>query len=242
MLKFFRHSRFKFLKEGKFLNYLKYAVGEIVLVVIGILIAVSINNLNEERKQQNLYTTILKTIEDDMASDSLTVHASLEGFNTIDSIYTKILTGKMTQEEYINCEHCANIINRHSPFSYKTKGYEMLKGYADNQMEVKDSLASSILLFYSQITELNSIINDYNKQDVIENLKNWKENHSWFHLSHEERMKDKDFITYLLESSDFKNRVFVQRTLVIKNLKSNMLLFNENAKILLPLIQKKIKD
>ena len=36
MLKFFRNIRYKFIKEGRFINYLKYAVGEIFLVVIGI--------------------------------------------------------------------------------------------------------------------------------------------------------------------------------------------------------------
>jgi hypothetical protein len=44
MIKFFRHIRQQILSENKFSKYLLYAVGEIVLVVIGILIAVSINN------------------------------------------------------------------------------------------------------------------------------------------------------------------------------------------------------
>lgn len=242
MAKFFRKIRFSFLSEGKLLNYMKYAVGEIILVVIGILIAVSLNNLNEKRKQKNLYSTILTIIEDDMISDSITIHAPLKGFNTIDSIYNKILSGKMTLEDYVACEQCVNIINTHSPFTYKTKGYDLLKGYVDIQKNVKDSLVTDILLFYAQITELNKIINDYNKQDVIENLKNWKENHNWFHLEHTERIKDKDFTNYILESPDFKNRVFIQKTLVIKNLKNNMLLFNSNAKILLPLIQQKVAE
>jgi len=49
MIKFFRHIRKQLLTENKFSKYLIYAVGEIVLVVIGILIALSINNWNEER-------------------------------------------------------------------------------------------------------------------------------------------------------------------------------------------------
>jgi len=51
MIKFFRNIRQKLLKEGKTANYLKYAIGEIVLVVIGILIALQINNWNEGRKE-----------------------------------------------------------------------------------------------------------------------------------------------------------------------------------------------
>ena len=55
MIKFFRKIRQNLLSEGKTGKYLKYAIGEIVLVVIGILIALQINNLNQERivKEQN---------------------------------------------------------------------------------------------------------------------------------------------------------------------------------------------
>lgn len=54
MIKFFRRIRKQLLSENKFSKYLIYAVGEIILVVIGILIALQINNLNEERKLNNL--------------------------------------------------------------------------------------------------------------------------------------------------------------------------------------------
>ena len=50
MIKFFRKIRYQLLGEGKTGKYLKYAIGEIVLVVIGVLIALSINNWNEHKK------------------------------------------------------------------------------------------------------------------------------------------------------------------------------------------------
>ena len=50
MIKFFRHIRQNLIMENKTTNYLKYAIGEIILVIIGILIALSINNWNEHRK------------------------------------------------------------------------------------------------------------------------------------------------------------------------------------------------
>ncbi len=49
MIKFFRHIRKQLLTENKFSKYLLYAIGEIVLVVIGILIALSINNWNKRK-------------------------------------------------------------------------------------------------------------------------------------------------------------------------------------------------
>ena len=52
MIKFFRHIRQRLLSEGKFPRYLLYAAGEIILVVIGILIALQINNWNEHQKKK----------------------------------------------------------------------------------------------------------------------------------------------------------------------------------------------
>ena len=50
MIKFFRKIRQKLLSENKFSKYLIYAIGEIILVVIGILIAIQINEWNRDRK------------------------------------------------------------------------------------------------------------------------------------------------------------------------------------------------
>ena len=50
MINFFRKIRKKLADDNKPLKYARYAIGEIVLVVVGILIALSINNWNDERK------------------------------------------------------------------------------------------------------------------------------------------------------------------------------------------------
>ena len=69
MIKFFRKIRQDLLSRGKTGKYFKYAIGEIILVVIGILIALQINNWNENRKvnitKQNYYQQILTDLESD---------------------------------------------------------------------------------------------------------------------------------------------------------------------------------
>lgn len=62
MIKFFRRIRQKLLSENKFSKYLVYALGEIVLVVIGILIALQINNWNEDRKNAIEEKAILENL------------------------------------------------------------------------------------------------------------------------------------------------------------------------------------
>jgi hypothetical protein len=63
MIKFFRRIRQQLLKERRFSKYFFYAIGEIFLVVVGILIAVSINNWNENRKKDKEEISLLVDIK-----------------------------------------------------------------------------------------------------------------------------------------------------------------------------------
>lgn len=71
MIKLFRNIRQKLTAQGKTTNYLKYAVGEIVLVVIGILIALSINTWNENRKDRFFELKMLKEVKTALISDKV---------------------------------------------------------------------------------------------------------------------------------------------------------------------------
>ncbi len=63
MLRFFRSLRQRLLTENKFSKYLLYAIGEILLVVIGILIALQVNTWNEERVEQAEEQAILRQLK-----------------------------------------------------------------------------------------------------------------------------------------------------------------------------------
>ena len=65
MIKFFRKIRQKLLSENKFGKYLKYAIGEILLVMIGILLALQVNNWNEKRRNKINEQFILNSLHQD---------------------------------------------------------------------------------------------------------------------------------------------------------------------------------
>ncbi|MET1258293.1 DUF6090 family protein [Flagellimonas sp. DF-77] len=67
MIQFFRKIRRSLLSENKVSKYLLYAIGEIILVVIGILIALQINNWNEDRKTRKEERTLLISLQNEMA-------------------------------------------------------------------------------------------------------------------------------------------------------------------------------
>lgn len=65
MPRFFNRIRKQLAKENKFFQYSRYAIGEILLVVIGILIALQIDSWNENRKDRNLYINYLVRLKSD---------------------------------------------------------------------------------------------------------------------------------------------------------------------------------
>ena len=87
MIKFFRKIRYNLMETGKTGKYFKYAIGEIILVVIGILIALQINNWNENNKSEKEAHFQLSKLRDNLNSDKAQLKAAISS----DSLYIENL-------------------------------------------------------------------------------------------------------------------------------------------------------
>jgi hypothetical protein len=146
MIKFFRKIRQNLIMENKTSKYLKYAIGEIVLVVIGILIALSINNWNENRKEKTLETKVLiellKSLENNcnvMVQDSIT---RLEWDKSSDIIIFS-LQNNVSYSDSLNI-HFQNARKPGANLSLSSAGYESLKNIGYNII-TSDTLRNNIV-------------------------------------------------------------------------------------------------
>ena len=78
MIKLFRNIRKKLLEQGKLTNYLKYAIGEIFLVVIGILIALQINNWNQTQAERKVEKEYITSLLEDIATDTTNIQLAIK--------------------------------------------------------------------------------------------------------------------------------------------------------------------
>ncbi len=90
MINFFRTIRNRLLREGKTTRYLTYAIGEIILVVIGILIALQINNWNEHRKSMLVEDERLINLLEGLRTDSTSFSQSSQDIKQIDKIHEQL--------------------------------------------------------------------------------------------------------------------------------------------------------
>jgi hypothetical protein len=100
MPRIFNSIRQRLLKENRLTRYLVYAIGEILLVVIGILIAVNINDWNADRKQQREIQQLLTVFEKDLVANIKECNRILGWVASRDSLCEVIMQGKATREMY----------------------------------------------------------------------------------------------------------------------------------------------
>ena len=90
-MKIFRNIRKKLASENKGMSYLRYAIGEIFLVVIGILIALQINNWNENRKLDKSRQEYYRQLLIDLNKDKESAYNFIESFNNEHEEYNNYL-------------------------------------------------------------------------------------------------------------------------------------------------------
>jgi len=79
-LRIFNQIRKRILKKGKFKDYLKYAIGEIVLVVVGILIALQINNWNEGEKIRKNKLVVSEIVKESFQKNQQAISTTLNDY------------------------------------------------------------------------------------------------------------------------------------------------------------------
>jgi len=100
MFRFFSKMRYKLAAENRPVKYLRYAIGEIILVVIGILIALQVNNWNEERKQHLAFGKTMDALKQDLNYNIYRANSDINDAYNKDSIVTMALNKKITRDMY----------------------------------------------------------------------------------------------------------------------------------------------
>ena len=174
MLPFFRKIRFRLAAENQLLKYMRYAIGEILLVVVGILIALYINNWNEQRKERAYELEMLEELVKSMKKDKDYL-GMLKRRNTVkekglQDMHAMIASGKRYPDSLL-LQTYNNLTNRFM-FIYNTGVYESIKSTGMDKISNDSVRAGLIDLFESQIPTISRIMHyfqddQYSNQDII---------------------------------------------------------------------------
>ena len=147
MIKFFRKIRQKLLSENKFSKYLIYAIGEIVLVVIGILIALQINNWNKTQKLRNLELKYLHNLRTDIELNIDEINKYLDTRNSSIESANKVLEyyeGKPLEDLNDLNFHATNVYIWYK-FTLHDNSYQELVNSGNLAIISNDSIKNGLL-------------------------------------------------------------------------------------------------
>ena len=170
MIKFFRKIRQPLLSEGKIKKYLKYAVGEIVLVFIGILIALQLNEWN--RKIQDLklstlyYQELLRDVENDVKQLTGRIERSQLTKLSIDSLISSLQNKTYGQADQKILQRAFNSYYRVPGWQLNLNTYNELESsgnlkYISNN-EIRDAISE-----YANAIKAASIVRERYSEDII---------------------------------------------------------------------------
>ena len=213
MFKFFQKIRKKLLKEGNLKRYLIYAFGEILLIVIGILIALQISNWNKSTENRNyerlLLSHMIDALEMDIKDLKHNIHSIEKSINSITIVLTN-LEEKQPYNDSLN-QHFGNcsLVLAHIP---NLSTYENLKS-TGLQLISNDSLRQKILNYYDYhsqylLTAEDDVIIPYHNLSVQPKM--LKEfNYSWvikpaMPNQYEQLFQNSEFFSLLRTAKELK--------------------------------------
>ncbi|MDM9632505.1 DUF6090 family protein [Robiginitalea aurantiaca] len=167
MLIFFRKVRQKLIPGNSTAKYLGYALGEIVLVVIGILIALGINNWSEQRKSRVFEKEILVQIRENLRKDKDNLKNIIANANRAVQCSEKILALERGSPPPDSLKYWLGSIAQFDRFQPLTNAYEVLKSRGLDLLSDKE-LRFLMGTYYDDQAHIISNANEDLKQTFVE--------------------------------------------------------------------------
>ncbi|MFK7950787.1 MAG: DUF6090 family protein [Saprospiraceae bacterium] len=168
MIKFFRKIRQRLLTENKFSKYILYAIGEIVLVVVGILIALQLNIYNENQKNTKIEVDYLKGILNDLDQDIYELNELIYEDSLQLDAYTMLLKA-FTDKDIKNNPSFIGAIgqaNTYHSFDGNSIVFEDMKSSGKINFIKSDQVRFSILKYYKESHEIIKSQNEFSSPQI----------------------------------------------------------------------------
>ena len=226
------------MEKNKISSYLLYAIGEVFLVMIGILLALQVNNWNQKRIQKNQLNGILLAVSNDLKTDTIMASQIIDHYELNNENSVKILKKEMTKEDFISCVTCRSLITIYKPFVIQIKGFDQLKNFTDQQGSQPDSLVTTITQFYTVFEKNIDDSNQFVKEEVLNNLNRYRDK-SWFVGWTQGELTD-EMIDYFMNDQEHLNRIAAHNVLAAQNHLRFARIYKSNAAVVLNRIEERL--
>ena len=227
--------------ENKTGKYFKYAIGEIVLVVIGILIALSINNWNQSQQQKKILNNIYATIKLDLLEDIKNIDNVVSSSEPIEKGYLAIVNNTISKEELKNCDNCWQVNLGYADIELRKNGINLLLEYKMLDYNSTDSLGINLKRFY--INSHSKIKEDIDEivREMDYYLSSIRKTEPWF-PDLVKGIQNESFIEYATTNIGYRNSATLIHYIIYEKYIPDLKTYKKNALEFISLIDKKLSD
>jgi hypothetical protein len=236
MINFFRKTRKQLADDNKPIKYLRYAIGEILLVVVGILIALQINNWNEGRKEIIKEQAVLFNLVQSLKSDSISFSNNYKVFKDIEFLHDQLYLIGVKNDTTVSIEK-PNMVR-------KLLNYNPITRENDPLVPAKisnDGIRNELLSYFRRMNDMDDVYGEL--EDVVQNrirvylgkmaahnLSAWFENQLPFKST--DRIIRKDTLVVLSKLPEFQ-QLMIEASLKLNESKHNLeKLIEQNSKLI----------
>ena len=247
MNRLFTKTRLSLMNKNQKGNYLKYVIGEIFIIVIGIFIALQINNWNENRKDKIYEHEVYAQIQQDLQRDTLYINDNIEFYKEKNKRLEEIINKEIpksyydtiNENNYKNCKKCICDIAFYNPFRYSDKGFKLLKSLNESHNTENDSLSYIILDFYKIYTPLLES-DDQMLKDIMNETIDEFQKYDWYVDWAYYKTYNKEYLKYIFESEEYRKKCVRYLIYSKYNYLRDLIRYKEYATGLLKLLDKEL--
>lgn len=213
------------LSAGK---YFKYAIGEIILVVIGILIALSINNWNQEIKSFKKTNLLLTQVLKELAFNINKANSVIELYRGNDSLIYNVLNKKLTYNDYKSGKRYVSLMRSSVEANLVNDAFKNLIDNQDIFIQEQDTIVEQLRHLYGTDKREVDLMDEYTVNNTMNKFKKLETN-GWLYDNNVNLTASDEQITYYLTNPSYLGEVTEYKVRHLGDHNRYTLVFRNNA-------------
>lgn len=206
-----------------FKKYSLYAIGEIILIVVGVLIAIAVNNYNSVSAKEKKLVSVIQKVKLNLENDINNLDVLISDYESLDTVINDVITGRYPIKTIdtineLTIDDCASCYAYHigfSPFYSKLDGFEQLKSINLDWNSGKNEMTQDVLFFYQEQLRDIKLLEQTITAEILSNLKSI-EQFDWY-IDYMLNEFNPESVRYFHTDKMYKNKLTTYKTLVIDN-------------------------
>ena len=215
-MKLFRKKRDSSIEKSNISKYLIYALGEVILIVIGVFIAVQLNNLNEKSNKDAKTEKLLRSMQQDLRYNILTADFFNRKYKTQDSIVYEILNNQISREDFIKDPSILTNAFNYNIYPLNDNTFKLLISHLEEQPEELYRTLAYLRYIYITYADIKDAFSERSSNFHYKRNQTLSASKPWFYKTYIEELPS-EYLDYIENDPHFLNSLAEMWSLSVGN-------------------------